>query len=52
MLTLGNYEYGSDVTDSNVTNNSGQSIGSATLYLDGEKVGTTAHKTSKVKSYS
>ena len=48
MLTLGNYEYGSDVTDSNVTNNSGQSIGSATLYLDGEKVGTTAHKTARL----
>ena len=47
MVTLGNYEYGSDVTDSNVTNNDGQSIGSATLYLDGEKVGTTAHTTAR-----
>ena len=48
MVTLGNYEYGSDVTDSNVTNNSGQSIGSATLFLDGEKVGTTAHTTARL----
>ena len=48
MVTLGNYEYGSDVTDPNVTNNSGQSIGSATLYLDGEKVGTTAHTTARL----
>ena len=48
MLTLGNYEYWSDVTDSNGTNNSGQPIGSATLFLDGEKVGTTAHTTARL----
>ena len=38
MLTLGNYEYGGNSTDDNVTNNDGVSIGSSTLYLDGIKV--------------
>ena len=47
MLSLGNYEYGSDVT-ADVFNSSQQLIGSATLYLDGVKVGDAAQTTSRV----
>ena len=47
MLSLGNYEYGSDVT-ADVFNSSQQYIGSATLYLDGVKVGDAAQTTSRV----
>jgi outer membrane receptor for Fe3+-dicitrate len=49
MLSLGNYKYGGNVTDSAVTTNeSNVSIGSATLYLDDAKVGDTAHRTSHI----
>ena len=45
-LTLGDYAYGGNVTDDEVTTNqSNVSIGSATLYLDDAKVGDTAHTT-------
>ncbi|MGB0633839.1 MAG: TonB-dependent receptor domain-containing protein, partial [Flavobacteriaceae bacterium] len=47
MLSLGNYEYGSDVT-ADVFNSSQQLLGSATLYLDGVKVGDAAQTTSRV----
>ena len=48
MLTLGNYEYGGNSTDDNVTNNDGVSIGSSTLYLDGIKVGDGGQTTGRL----
>jgi len=47
MLSLGNYEYGGDVT-ADVFDSSQQLIGSATLYLDGVKVGDAAQTTSRL----
>ena len=47
MLSLGNYEYGSDVT-ADVFNTSQELIGTSTVYLDGVKVGDAAQTTSRV----
>ena len=47
MLSLGNYEYGSDVT-ADVFNTSRELIGSSTVYLDGVKVGDAAQTTSRI----
>ena len=47
MLSLGNYEYGGDVT-ADVFDSSRNLIGSGTIYLDGVKVGDAAQKTSRV----
>ncbi|MBT7623981.1 MAG: TonB-dependent receptor [Flavobacteriaceae bacterium] len=47
MLSLGNYEYGSDVT-ADVFNTAREKIGTATLFLDGVKVGDAAQTTSRI----
>ena len=47
MLSLGNYEYGSDVT-AGVFNSSRQYLGDATLFLNGVKVGDAAQTTSRL----
>ena len=44
MLSLGNYEYGGDVT-ADVFDSSRNLIGSGTIYLDGVNVGDAAQKT-------
>ena len=47
MLTLGNYEYGGDVT-ADVFDSSNTLLGSSVIYLDGVKVGDAAQTTSRV----
>ena len=47
MLSLGNYEYGSDVT-ADVFNNQRLKVGTKTLFLDGVKVGDAAQTTSRI----
>jgi hypothetical protein len=47
MLTLGNYEYGGDVT-ADVFDSSNTFLGSSVIYLDGVKVGDAAQTTSRV----
>ena len=47
MLTLGNYEYGGDVT-ADVFDSSNALLGSSVIYLDGVKVGDAAQTTSRV----
>jgi outer membrane receptor protein involved in Fe transport len=47
MFSLGDYKYGSDVTDETVTQNDGTVIGSSTLYLDGVMVGDGAQTTAR-----
>lgn len=47
MLSLGNYEYGSDVT-ADVFDNQRVKVGTTTLFLDGVKVGDAAQTTSRL----
>ena len=47
MLSLGNYEYGGDVT-ADVFDSSRTKIGTSTVYLDGVKVGDAAQTTSRL----
>jgi outer membrane cobalamin receptor len=47
MLSLGNYEYGGDVT-ADVFDSSNTLLGSSVIYLDGVKVGDAAQTTSRV----
>jgi outer membrane receptor for monomeric catechols len=47
MLSLGNYEYGSDVT-AGVFDSSRKYLGDATLFLNGVKVGDAAQTTSRL----
>ena len=47
MVSLGNYEYGGDVT-ADVFDSSRNKIGTSTVYLEGVKVGDAAQTTSRV----